>query len=67
VSHKGLIAAASGNPGISDIPLKAAFGDGVGRNLETVQGAQEVFKTTGGIGDGFLRPFTLGQTDTRGP
>jgi len=63
VSHKGLVAAASGNPGIIGKPLKAAFGDASEGYLETVQGAQEVVKTAGGMVTAFAA-ITLGHTAT---
>ncbi len=63
VSHNGLVAAASGNPGIIGKPLKAAFGDASDGYLETVQGAQEVVKTAGGMVTAFA-PINLGKTDT---
>jgi methyl-accepting chemotaxis protein len=63
VSHRGLVAAASGNPGIIGKPLKVAFGDAAEGYLETVQGAQTVVKTGGGLVTTFAA-ITLGQTGT---
>jgi len=63
VSHKGLVAAVSGNPGIIGEPLKAVFGDASEGYLETVRGGQEVVKTAGGMVTAFAA-ITLGQTDT---
>jgi methyl-accepting chemotaxis protein len=63
VSHKGLVAAASGNPGIVGKPLKAAFGDASEGYVEIVQGAREVVETAGGMVTAFAA-ITLGQTDT---
>ena len=63
VSHKGLIAAASGNPGIIGKSLSAAFGDASKGYLKTVQEGQEVVKTGGGMVTAFAA-ITLGQTGT---
>ena len=63
VSHRGLIAAASRNPGIIGKPLKAAFGEAADEYLETVRGAQEVVKTSGGMVTAFA-PIVLGKTGT---
>jgi methyl-accepting chemotaxis protein WspA len=63
VSHKGLVAAASGNPRIIGKPLKAAFGDASDEYLGILQGAQEVVKTAGGMVAAFA-PINLGRTDT---
>ncbi|MCX6901320.1 MAG: methyl-accepting chemotaxis protein [Verrucomicrobia bacterium] len=63
VSHKGLVAAASGNPGIIGKPLKTAFGDASDEYLKIMQGAQEAANTVGGMVTAFA-PIKLGQTDT---
>ncbi|MFZ2641153.1 MAG: methyl-accepting chemotaxis protein, partial [Verrucomicrobiia bacterium] len=63
VSHKGLVAAASGNPGIIGKPLKAALGDASDKCLKTVQGTQKMAETVGGMVTA-LAPIKLGQTDT---
>ncbi len=63
VSHNGLVAAASGNPGLIGKPLKAVFGDASDGYLKTVQGRQEVVKTAGGMVTA-LAAITLGQTET---
>ncbi|MFA5189462.1 MAG: methyl-accepting chemotaxis protein [Verrucomicrobiia bacterium] len=63
ISHKGLVAAASGNPRIIGKPLTAAFGDESDEFLKTIQGAQEIARTAGGMVTAFA-PIKLGQTDT---
>ena len=63
ISHKGLVGAASGNREIIGKPLKEAFGNAADEYLQTVQAAQEVVKTAGGMVTAFA-PITLGQTET---
>ena len=63
VSHKGLVAAASGNSGIVGKPLKAAFGDASDEYLRTMQGAKETTRTAGKMVTAFA-PITLGLTGT---
>lgn len=63
VSHNGLIAAASGNPGMIGKPLETAFGNASAGYLKTVQEGQEVVKTAGGTVTAFAA-ITLGQTQT---
>jgi len=63
ISHDGLVAAASGNPGIIGKPLKTAFGDASDEYLKAVQGAQETVKMDAGLVTAFA-PITLGKTDT---
>ncbi len=63
VSYKGLVAAASGNPGIIGKPLTTAFWEAAGEYLATVQGGKRVVKTEGRMVTAFA-PITLGQTNT---
>ncbi len=63
VSHKGVIAAASGNPEIIGKPLKAAFGDASGEYLRTIQGGRESTQAVGTMVTTFA-PINLGQTGT---
>ncbi len=63
VSNKGLIAAASGNSGIVGKQLKVAFEDESDEFLKTIQRAEEVARTAGGMVTAFA-PIKLGQTGT---
>jgi methyl-accepting chemotaxis protein len=63
VSHNGLIAAASGNPGMIGKPLKTALGDAAEGYLKAVQKGQEGVKTAEGTVTAFAA-ITLGQTGT---
>ncbi len=63
ISHKGLIAAASGSPELIGKPLGSAFGDASNEYLATVQGGQRVVKTAVGMVTAFA-PIILGQTNT---
>ncbi len=63
VSHKGLVAAASGNPGLIGKPLNAAFGSDSVEYLEAVQGAKDMVKEGKGMVT-VIAPITLGQTGT---
>ncbi len=63
VSHKGLIAAASGNPAVVGEPLNAVFEGAADEYRETMQGAQETVKMAVGMVTAFA-PITLGKTDT---
>jgi methyl-accepting chemotaxis protein len=62
-SYKGLIAAASEDPGIIGKPLDAAFGDESDKYLKPAQQAQQWVDVSGGMVT-VVTPIALGQTNT---